>query len=38
MRERFWSWAFSLFLGVSEFCEHRMMAAVKDRNHGNHPQ
>ena len=38
MRERFWSLAFSLFLGVSEFCERRMMAAVKDRNHGNHPQ
>ena len=31
MRERFWNWAFSLFLGVSEFCERRMMAAVRSR-------
>ena len=31
MRERFWNWAFSLALGVSEFCERRMMAAVRGR-------
>lgn len=31
MRERFWSWAFSLALIVSEFCERRMMAAVRSR-------
>lgn len=38
MRERFWNWAFSRALDLTEFCERRMMAAVKDRNHGNHPQ
>lgn len=31
MRDRFWSWMFSLSLGVSEFCERRMMAAVRSR-------
>ena len=31
MRERFWNWAFSLALGVSEFCERRMLAAVRNR-------
>nr|DAX86187.1 MAG TPA: hypothetical protein [Caudoviricetes sp.] len=31
MRERFWSLAFSLALGVSEFCERRMMAVVRSR-------
>ncbi len=31
MRERFWNWAFSLALGVSEFIERRMLAAVRGR-------
>ena len=31
MRERFWSLAFSLALGVSEFCERRMMVAMRNR-------
>lgn len=29
MRERFWNWAFARALDLTEFCERRMLAAVR---------